>query len=71
MSSFVIFWLIPPPPPRVMTSFMNSPLIAQPDDLCYCSLGIGVDHLYFTTQIIEKYSTAMCYGDGDGDNNEW
>ena len=39
-------------------------LIAQLDDLFYCSLGIGVDHLDhldFTTQITEKYSTAMCY----------
>ena len=29
MSSFVIFWLTPPPPHPVMTSFMNSPLEKQ------------------------------------------
>ena len=32
-------------------------LIAQQDDLCY----FCIDHLYFTTQITKKYSTAMCY----------
>ena len=32
-------------------------LIAQPGDLC---------HLYFTTQITEKYNTAMCYGSSGG-----
>ena len=60
-------------------------LIAQPDDLCYCSLAIGVDHLYFTTQMTEKYSTAMCYNKprlgalfsafqdklGEGESNIW
>ena len=36
-------------------------LIAQLDDLCYCSLGICGDRLlYFTTQMTEKYITAMC-----------
>ena len=32
------------------------------DDLWYCSLGICVDHLYFTTHMAERNSTAMCQG---------
>ena len=35
--------------------------IAIQDDLCYCSLGICVNRLYFTTQMTEKNRTAMCY----------
>ena len=32
MSSHVIFWPTPPPPPQVMTSFMNSPLMLTTRD---------------------------------------
>ena len=30
--------------------------IPQLDDCCYCCLDFGGDHLYFTSQITEKYS---------------
>ena len=37
---------------------------SQPDDLSHCYLDFCNDHLphlYFTTQISEKYRTSMCY----------
>ena len=36
-------------------------LIAQLNNLWYCSLGLCIHCLDFHTQITRKYSTAMCY----------
>ena len=51
-----------------LTHIWSNPVVSDlidreaQEDLCYCSLGICCDKLYFTTQMTEKYRTAMCYG---------
>ena len=42
----------------VHTTMVMMKLIAQLDNLCYCSWGLCID---FHTQITRKYSTAMCW----------